>query len=227
MILTGHVSFCEEDYAVTLYIAEFINALSSLSYSYLAYRLPQSSKHPHSRLQDPLSLALFLVGIASTAYHATLRQGLQFADDLSMLFLGACLLHAVYSHRKSTAASRSIAMCLAIGTLGVSIAYIRSGNIMHHFLAFSAMVHLLWPRTVYLISYTGRPESERRVFMRKFWKSAGLLVSAFVIWNIDLEWCLRLRDTRGRVGLPWGWLLEMHGWWYDLPFPLTPGAYLC
>jgi dihydroceramidase len=26
--------------------------------------------------------------------------------------------------------------------------------------------------------------------------------------------CEKLREIRGRIGLPWAFLLEMHGWWH-------------
>ncbi|KXX80445.1 Alkaline ceramidase 3 [Madurella mycetomatis] len=93
-------SFCEEDYAVTIYIAEFINALSSLAYGI-------------TRKHDSLSVALFLIGIASTAYHATLRQGPQFSDDLSMLLPASCLLQRLYAHGQTRAVVSLVAGVVA------------------------------------------------------------------------------------------------------------------
>jgi dihydroceramidase len=46
---------------------------------------------------------------------------------------------------------------------------------------------------------------------------AGLLLTvAFILWNIDLEKCSELRSLRKRIGLPWAFLLELHGWWHIL-----------
>lgn len=36
------------------------------------------------------------------------------------------------------------------------------------------------------------------------------------MWNIDFEYCAELRMLREQVGLPWAWLLELHGWWHIL-----------
>jgi dihydroceramidase len=47
-------------------------------------------------------------------------------------------------------------------------------------------------------------------------KAGTLLVVAFILWNIDLEMCSELRSLRKQVGLPWAWLLELHGWWHIL-----------
>lgn len=39
---------------------------------------------------------------------------------------------------------------------------------------------------------------------------------AFLVWNVDLERCAELRDLKARAGVPWAWLLELHGWWHVL-----------
>ena len=35
----------------------------------------------------------------------------------------------------------------------------------------------------------------------------------FLIWRLDTVFCGTLRRWRREVGLPWGILLEGHGWW--------------
>lgn len=39
-------------------------------------------------------------------------------------------------------------------------------------------------------------------------------LGGFAIWNVDNQFCTSLRGWRRVVGLPWGILLEGHGWWY-------------
>jgi dihydroceramidase len=46
--------------------------------------------------------------------------------------------------------------------------------------------------------------------------SVAYLALAFLVWNIDLEMCQELRKVREALGLPWAWLLELHGWWHIL-----------
>ncbi|KAK4118952.1 alkaline phytoceramidase [Parathielavia appendiculata] len=201
------------DYAVTVYIAELINALSSLAYSYLAVRRFSGRMRKH----DPLPVALFLVGFSSTGYHATLRQGPQFLDDMSMLFLGACLLQTLYSHGQTPAVSALVAAAVALGTGAMAILYIRSADILVHFSTFTIMVNLIWPRTLYII-YAGssRPTREKVKLVLRFRKAAALIVGAFLVWNVDLEMYLQLRAIRHKLGLPWAWTLELHGWWHIL-----------
>ncbi|KAF2089062.1 alkaline ceramidase [Saccharata proteae CBS 121410] len=42
----------------------------------------------------------------------------------------------------------------------------------------------------------------------------GIFLGGFAIWNLDNEFCSTLRRWRRDVGLPWGILLEGHGWWH-------------
>ena len=54
--------------------------------------------------------------------------------------------------------------------------------------------------------------------LRMMWimVASGLSVflGGFVIWSLDNRYCSGLRRWRHWLGLPWGILLEGHGWWY-------------
>jgi dihydroceramidase len=41
----------------------------------------------------------------------------------------------------------------------------------------------------------------------------GAVAARFLIWNLDNEFCPTIRRWRREIGLPWGILLEGHGWW--------------
>lgn len=41
----------------------------------------------------------------------------------------------------------------------------------------------------------------------------GVFLGGFAIWTLDNEFCPTLRRWRRQIGLPWGILLEGHGWW--------------
>lgn len=43
-------------------------------------------------------------------------------------------------------------------------------------------------------------------------------LSGFAIWQLDNMFCSRLRSWRRKIGLPWGVLLEGHGWWLVMNF---------
>lgn len=41
----------------------------------------------------------------------------------------------------------------------------------------------------------------------------SIFLGGFAIWTLDNVYCSRLRRWRREIGLPWGILLEGHGWW--------------
>lgn len=41
----------------------------------------------------------------------------------------------------------------------------------------------------------------------------SIFLTGFLIWNLDNIFCPKLRVWRRQIGLPWGMILEGHGWW--------------
>jgi len=80
------------------------------------------------------------------------------------------------------------------------------------------MLGLLILRGYYLLHWI---QAEFPGFKRDRWraqeqKAIFITLFGYILWNIDLEYCVELRELRNRVGLPWAWLLELHGWWHLL-----------
>jgi dihydroceramidase len=166
---------------------------------------------------DQLSASLLLVGVCSFLFHATLRQSAQFSDDVSMLFLAGALLQRLSCAGQPPPRARAITAAIYTTVGGMSAVYMRSGNLLIHVSMFMAMLLLVGLRTVYLISrQAGASAQEKARYSWRFGGVCAYLGLAFLLWNIDLEWCHELRSLRDAVGLPWAWLLELHGWWHVL-----------
>lgn len=41
-----------------------------------------------------------------------------------------------------------------------------------------------------------------------------IFLGGFALWNVDNFYCSKLKSWRHELGLPWGILLEGHGWWH-------------
>src|SRR5271169_3042764 len=84
---TSTVDWCELNYAVTPFICEFFNTISSLAM--IAAGLLGGLLH--RRVFDQGILVAFgllgVVGVGSIAFHGTLRFELQMLDELPMLYL--------------------------------------------------------------------------------------------------------------------------------------------
>jgi dihydroceramidase len=164
-----------------------------------------------------MSTSLLVVGVCSFLFHATLRHGPQFSDDISMLFLaGALLQRLCVGGRQAPAKARTItaAIYACVGTM--SAFYVASGNLLVHLAMFVGMLLLIGLRTAYLITREEVSAVDRGKYWRTFGRVCASLALGFVLWNIDLKWCHELRSVRSAIGLPWAWLLELHGWWHVL-----------
>jgi dihydroceramidase len=53
---------------------------------------------------------------------------------------------------------------------------------------------------------------------------AVVFISGFGIWNLDNALCGSLTQTKRALGMPWSFVLELHGWWHIFT---GVGAYIC
>ncbi|KAL1839317.1 hypothetical protein VTJ49DRAFT_1645 [Mycothermus thermophilus] len=222
---TSRANFCEEDYNITFYLAEFINALTNVTYVYLALRAmyrPSSRDPGRSNLLRPswdfMSASLFVLGVGSFLFHATLRQTLEFVDEFSMLGLTWSMLHASLTARQSPRRARVISVGLAVAYLSFAVFYLWAPKIIYQVYAFSTSLAVLLLRTFYVFHWaeTGFPEEKRRDWVRRTWKAVATSLLGYMLWIIDFEHCAQLRAWRESLGLPWAFLLELHGWWHIL-----------
>lgn len=56
-----------------------------------------------------------------------------------------------------------------------------------------------------------------RMIIKEMWLMVAIGLSIFLggfgIWGLDRIYCTKIRRWRHAIGLPWGILLEGHGWW--------------
>jgi len=55
---------------------------------------------------------------------------------------------------------------------------------------------------------------EKHIYLADTSKACAAL--AYLLWNIDQHFCSLLTTHKRRIGLPFGMLLELHGWWHIL-----------
>jgi dihydroceramidase len=99
---TASVDWCEENYYVVPYVAEFWNSLSSV-FIFLTglYGLFVHSQYNAAQsLLEPRFIGAFVsflvVGIGSVAFHATLWRSMQLLDELPMMWGNGVFLYIVF-----------------------------------------------------------------------------------------------------------------------------------
>ncbi|KAK4867133.1 hypothetical protein LT330_007874 [Penicillium expansum] len=196
---SSKANFCEQDYVVTRYVAEFINSLTNLCYIFYAIyglrRLQQARSISFSRALP--YCGLMAVGLCSAIYHISLQYHTQMLDDLSMLFTTTPLLHRVLTvnaNRKDSFVADELIVHASFFVSSITIIGIRT-------------IQLLKQRT-----------AENSTARRQFWGmivfGAGIFHLGYIVWLIDSWACEWLTSVRAAIGLPWAWLLELHGWWH-------------
>ncbi|KAI1422317.1 ceramidase-domain-containing protein [Xylaria sp. FL1777] len=242
---TSSANFCEEDYDVTRYFAEFVNTLTNLLYGTVAQSAPMTidmsgfipnlhenqlvffalqymygpgSRGVLSPKVDFMSISLLVLGIASFLFHASLRQALQFGDELAMLGLVWSFLQGLLTIRRSSIYNQFINISLATVFPLFAVFYVWTGKIIYHVIGFSIALAFIIFRGVYLFYWRkpGFPHAKVAEWRIRGRVALVLMGIAYILWNIDLEFCAELRKLRHDLGLPLAWLLELHGWWHIL-----------
>lgn len=177
---------------------------------------PQSRGLFSPRL-DYMSFSLLVLGISSFLFHASMRSTLEFADELSMIGLCWSFLQGTMTARQSPAKARYITIFCSISLTAFCFFYVWSAKIIYHVFAFTGMMIVVAIRGQYLLHLAEPrfPEAKRRDWSYRTWKAIALCLFGYLLWWIDLEYCLELRNLRQKVGgMPWVFLLEFHGWWH-------------
>lgn len=63
-----------------------------------------------------------------------------------------------------------------------------------------------------------RQDARDELILKNMWTmiayGLSIFLGGFAIWTLDNRYCSTLRRWRRDIGLPWGILLEGHGWWH-------------
>ncbi|KAF9392374.1 Alkaline ceramidase 3 [Podila verticillata] len=211
---TASVDWCENNYVVSYFIAEFWNTISSLFIIALGelglYLCPTKER----RFKVAFRM-ITLVGIGSTLFHGTLRHKMQLLDELPMIYAATALLFISIETKNGPQGKwlpYSLASWLALTTIFVSIT---GGKLQ--FYTFQASFGVLQLAIVY---YTTTLHSRQATVRTKnnntsFWlisRALGVYAFAVTIWLIDLHLCEFINGVSPNSVLKWN--PQFHAWWH-------------
>ena len=156
------------------------------------------------------------MGIGSWLFHMTLKYEFQLLDELPMIYTTIIMVWAMWSHGVSKTSAVVLAVVLAAFGIAVTVIYLSIKDPLFHQVAYAFLTGLVLTRSCYLM-LVHVPDQKVRKDM--YWViSIGVLtfLAGFVCWIIDNEYCSEVTRIRRRIGLPWGMLLEGHGYWHLL-----------
>ncbi|EPS31367.1 hypothetical protein PDE_06322 [Penicillium oxalicum 114-2] len=214
---TSYLNFCEEDYVITRYVAEFINTFSSFVFILFGiYGLRQLWQKRAAGHRSLSYFGLIGVGICSAGYHMTLKYHTQMSDELSMHLLTTPLLYRILTFKASPEKTRLVGIVLSVLFVTVMFFHMVLNEFLLHAITFGIAVLTIAVRTSKLLG-----QQVPDPYMRKKLRNVSIFgifcfAFGFFVWLIDGLACDILNSTRHAIGLPLAFLTELHGWWHIL-----------
>ncbi|KAJ3271819.1 hypothetical protein HDV01_006331 [Terramyces sp. JEL0728] len=220
---TSTLDWCEPDYAVSYYIAEFVNTLTNLNYillgkylSDLGFFLLYSAKKVNLETREHSgTLALVVIGVGSWLFHMTLLYSTQLCDELPMIY-GTCLcmynVLTLYDKHSKKSIIGLISYSLIITVIYVIL---RIPLLFQASYALLSLVFAVIP-VRQTLQLRGKHPRDARVLLKMFCFNLSMYLLAFILWNVDNNLCDHLRAWRDTVPWYFGMFSQMHGWWHML-----------
>ena len=213
--VTSTLDWCEENYTVSHFIAEFNNTLSNLNYIFLALVGLYSCKTVYSTRAIILSyLGVLVVGVGSFLFHMTLTYRMQLSDELPMIYCTLVCVHASI-HLRSSKYSYLTASMFTIYSVLVTLIYIENRDPLFHEFAYGCTVILFFGAPIYQMNRLATEYSSRIPRLaRMFATNALVFLAGFALWNIENRYCVVFREIKTSVGYPLRLVFELHSWWH-------------
>jgi dihydroceramidase len=154
-------------------------------------------------------------------------------DDLSMFLAVGALLHQLLCFEATQAQRLKYTAAILGSLIPVSVYHVWANEIYVHEIVFAIMVYLVSRHTRALIKQKIKSEESKKRLgsMATFGICTstpsllpprrlayyGLLASGlfgYFLWSIDYHLCGYVTAFKRSIGLPWGFIFELHGWWH-------------
>eukprot|EP01089_Gocevia_fonbrunei_P013844 TRINITY_DN3645_c0_g1_i1.p1 TRINITY_DN3645_c0_g1~~TRINITY_DN3645_c0_g1_i1.p1 ORF type:complete len:269 (-),score=6.23 TRINITY_DN3645_c0_g1_i1:123-929(-) len=209
--VTASIDWCEPNYVVSHYIAEFWNTISN----FMLILLPILGYIHYTRYNFPfryklMALMCITIGLGSALFHGTLLFYCQLADELPMLWSGLCILYVNFEDSKE----------------------IKYPNLPYYLIIFgflwtfaSPWTHLYYPIWFEVLFGIMQLSVCIKLIMdiKRFGSSKTLIcfflyfffgVFAFACWNIDTIYCSDILNSRVGQSTTYKYVGSLHGWWH-------------
>ena len=210
--VSSSIDWCERNYVVTPYIAEFYNTCSNLAMVLLGLLgMYLASREGHEKRYIVTSFTLFAIGCGSAAFHGTLTHIGQQGDETPMVVGSAvwlwCLAFSdpAFEARNPALARRAAWACGALTALFA---------VAHYTFAFVAvfqgLIAVMATVMVATLSVRWRRSPDRSL-TPPYCAYMLSILTALPLWLLDQHACAHLHALRGGVPNP-----QFHAWWHIL-----------
>lgn len=205
----------------------FLHTLTNAAtVSYAVHGIVKNCKN-HYSTSDSIArsipyFGIMLVGIGSAVFHSTNLYYTQWADDLSMLFATATVLHRVYTFDKTPKETIIWGGALAAFLVAFSVYHCWADEVVFHGLIFAVMIIIVGTKTRAIIAKTVTDPFVMAEVRKLVWYGTGSFALGYAFWNVDFHGCghhssdgdTGLTALKRWIGMPLSFLFELHGWWH-------------
>ncbi|GAB1603507.1 alkaline ceramidase 3-like [Argonauta hians] len=208
--VTSTIDWCEENYVVTKYIAEFWNTVSNIVMIVPPVCLAILALRQKLELRLLMcNLSLLLVGVGSWCFHMTLLYSMQLLDELPMIWGTSFLVYSFAEIRCPPGRqNRGLQIFLFIYCVVVTAVYLLIKNPVFHEFAYGLLV-------VSLVFYSAKVIRHCEHNLKLVMSGMSIYLFGFLLWNIDNVFCHRVRSFRWKLG-SLGPISQLHAWWHLL-----------
>lgn len=208
---TSTIDWCEENYAVSSFLAEFWNTISN--WIFVIPPLFGALLSWQNKLERRYTLtfvSLCVVGIGSSCFHATLLYEMQLLDELPMIYCTCVMIFCIYhcsnnpGHHNTTL-TLALIFCCAM----VTLVYLTIVNPLIFQWAYGILVAIL---VIGTLRACRKHNGSRKLAIISL-VSFGV---GFILWNIDNNFCSHIREVRNQFPPPLRPFLQLHAVWHTL-----------
>ncbi|XP_040486817.1 alkaline ceramidase 3 isoform X4 [Ursus maritimus] len=203
---TSTLDWCEENYAVTWYIAEFWNTVSNLIMIIPPiFGAIQSVRDGLEKRYIASYLALTVVGMGSWCFHMTLKYEMQLLDELPMIYSCCIFVYCMFEcFKMKNSVNYHLLFILVLFSLIVTTVYLKVKEPVFHQVIrhlqkrakcclfnsmasprvmYGMLVFTLVLRSIYIVTWV-------YPWLRGLgYTSLGIFLMGFLLWNIDNIFC--------------------------------------
>ncbi|XP_057363183.1 alkaline ceramidase 3 isoform X2 [Manis pentadactyla] len=157
-LTTSTLDWCEENYAVTWYMAEFWNTVSNLIMIIPPiFGAIQSIRDGLEKRYIASYLALTVVGMGSWCFHMTLKYEMQLLDELPMIYSCCIFVYCMFECFKTkNSVNYHLLFTLVLFSLIVTTVYLKVKEPIFHQVMYGMLVFTLVLRSIYIVTWNFR-----------------------------------------------------------------------
>lgn len=195
--VTASIDWCESNYVVTFFVAEFWNALSSLHFVILSVWTLWGCRKIHLDMRFKVgNFFLMLTGIGSMLFHGTLTREMQLADEVPLTYMVLAFFYITVCVTDSYKTAFCLALYASIQTVCM---FLHISNIVFQFPIFLCVLAIVaYHFRLFFTENEILDNTSRNLFLMSIF---FMLVGTYC-WPLERLFCKQLQS------------FQLHSWWH-------------